>query len=238
MGSLGPSTYTSALMIFNTALERLRQLSVSKVGGTSSGDFFRFTQVDQKQGGVNDAVLSTIESARRTLSTDFGAADFKFYQSSATEQFIVLHGRSAESVAHFDFRTVATRVSELVNELLADWEQYDVSMGDILFRVDDKVIEILLQDIAPISDVAIVKGFTFGGSVGEGARASVVGNLVLDLLRHTQAPESLLPVKWSDAGSVVIMRPKTLEYLRTLASPSSPEPVEKKSVWQRPSGAS
>lgn len=224
-------------MLFHRALERLKQLSESKVGGTPSGDFFRFTQIDQKDGGSNDAILSTLESARRTLSADFGAADFKFYQPSSTEQLIVLHGKSAESVARFDFKTVAVRVSDLATELLGDWQPYDLSAGDVLFRIQNKVIEIPLTDLAPIAEVALVKGFAFGGPVGEGERASIVGNYIQDLLRHTQAPESLFPVKWSDAGSVVIMRPEALEYIRTLAAPPSPETSPRKSLWQRLRGA-
>lgn len=224
-------------MLFDNALARLKQLSESKVGATPSGDFLRFTQINQEAGGVNDAVLSTLESARRTLSPGFGAAEFKFYQPSANEQFIVLHGHSAESVARFDFDAIAQRVSELVNELVAEWQPYDLSLGDIPFRVQDKVVEVLIADLAPINDVALIKAFTFGATVGEGACASIVGNFILDLLRHTQAPESLLPVKWSDAGSIVILRPETLQYIRTLAGAGSPEQSPRKSLWQRLKGA-
>lgn len=223
-------------MLFHQALEVLQQLSESKIGSTPSGNFLRFTQVNQ-DGDIKDAILTTLESARRTISRDFGSVEFMLYQPNSAEHFIALRGRSAESVAYFDFRALGQRVSELVNEMLDGWQLYDLSHSEVLVPVQGKVLEILVADLAPMEEVALIKPFLFGQPMGEGDRASTVANLILDLIRYTGATESLLPVKSNDPGSVVIIKPEVLQFLRKLADPAPVQPTAKKSLWQRFRGA-
>jgi hypothetical protein len=145
-----------------------------------------------------------------------------FFQPSADKQFIALYGRSVESVAYFDFQALKQRVLELVHQLLVDdWEFYDFAFGDILFAFDDMVAKILIADLlSTIQDVALLKQFTFGHPVGEGECAGIVADFIRDLLRYVGAPSSLTIV-CNESASLVILTPEALQYLRTLADPSS-----------------
>jgi hypothetical protein len=208
--------------LFQKSLAVLRQLSEPEIGAAPSGDFLRVVQVSLEESSLNDGILATLESARRTFLEGFESVEFMFFQPSADEQCIALCGRSVESVAEFDFQALEQRVVELVREILVtDWKSYYLFLGDILFEAEGVVVEISAADLRPtINGVAMIKQFTFGHPAGEGSCARVVADFIRDLLRYVGAPSSLTIV-CNDSASLVILTPEALQYLRTLADPSS-----------------
>ncbi|MCP5220505.1 MAG: hypothetical protein H6944_02310 [Zoogloeaceae bacterium] len=224
-------------MLFDEAFELLKQISTSKIGVTPSNGYLKVASLNVNDGPRNDALLSILESARRTLSLDYGGVEFLFYDPSPTEKMVALRGPTAESVHYFNFQELAVRIGELVNEVLGDWQPYDLAHGDVLYRLDSKVIEIAKADLEPLRGTVLVKGFTFGGPIGAENRASTIGEFIVDVLRNMGAPESTSVVRWSESASVVVISPAAREFLRGIASKAPPQSPQPKSWWQRVRGA-
>ncbi len=223
-------------MIVNNVMEVLKGLSESRVGELPGGKFLRFFSASELESGMEDVVLSTLEIARRTQYPCNDRVEFMLYERSSGDNLLVLCGSSAEDVAYFNLRAIGEQINKIITELVSEWQTFDLSHGDVLYQVQDKVVEVSLSDIQPINDSVSIKSFTFGSGVDVENTASNISKYIIDLLFHTGSSKELLPVRANDAGSIVIVRPEVVDFLRSLFI-GKPTKSPKKSIWQKITGA-